>query len=421
VEQIGVGGFLTFLLVFVITSQALAFAIALIARVWAQHTDPVVLHGIEQARAHDLVASYLESLHDTRFGFPTGVFRIDSGQSTPAKVVAREVNFQGSTGFRLARFAMVIPALFVEAAADAGCAVGAVALFLGIAFAMFLVVPILAISIMEVVLRALMRSRITAKLQPVAGEENACSVEFELAGLSAFGARKPLMSGLAKPALPPQWGGATLQPGSEPWQADRLNQVYLVGSLVAIAVAATVVATSPRIGGNTGQYTQAQYSNTQNIPSTAGTGAGESTTPQGPGTQGAPTTPSPSPSSLPAPSQTIQLHFKRLGEGNYEGAFALMSEAYRSGNPKWVEDRETAEPEINIIGVGPPHYGHASARVYVKFYARDRNTTPGSDTRCRLFRGFVHMIEHGDVWRYEPVGNNLSAIVEPAGDSNCHG
>ena len=206
------GGLLTFMLVFVLTSQALAFAIALVARVWVLRTEPVVLHGIEQARARELVATYLESVNDTRFGFPTGVFRIDSGQSTPEKLVAREVNFQGSSGFQLARFAMVIPAMFLEAAGDEGCAAGMFALFVGVVFAAFFVVPIVVISVVEVVLRALMRSRISAKLQPVPGEENACSVEFELAGLSAFGARRPLMSGLAKPALPTRWGAPSCRP-----------------------------------------------------------------------------------------------------------------------------------------------------------------------------------------------------------------
>ena len=258
--------------------------------------------------------------------------------------------------------------------------------------------------------------------ESIPGEENACSVQFELAGLSAFGARKPLMSGLAKPALPSQWGGDDLSSSAEPWQADRLNQVYLVGSLVAVAVAATVVATSPHIGASSGQFTPAQYSSAYPSQGTqAGATTSEESTSQGTEAESTQTTPTTGSSSLPAASRTIRLHLERLGEGDYEGAFELMAEAYRSANPGWVENRTDANPEINIIGVGPPHYGHESAQVYVRFYARDRNPTPGSDTQCRLFSGFVHMIEHGGIWRYEPTDGGLSATAEPSGDPNCRG
>lgn len=418
------GGFLEFLLVFVLTSQALAFAIALIARVWVLRTEPVVLHGIDETRAHDLVATYLESVHDTHFGFPTGIFRIDEQASTPTELVAREINFHGSSGFQLARFAMVIPALCIEAASDGGCAATAIALAVGITLAAFLVLPILFISIIEVILRALMRSRIKAKLSKVPGEENACTVEFELAGLSAFGSRKPLMRGLARPIRPSRWGGDIERAAVEPWHADRLNQVYVAGSVIAIAVAAAIVASSPHLGSSTPQYTPAQYSNTYTSQSgsaqttTGEEGSSTSTSSEtGTGTtQATPTTPS-----LPPPSSTIRMHLERLADGDYAGAFALMSYSYRSANPGWVEDRSQADPEVNIVGVGSPHYQHESAQVYVKFYARDRYPTHGSDTRCRLFSGFVHMIEHGGTWRYEPAGGSLSAVVEPDGDPNCHG
>lgn len=409
------GGLLTFVLVFVLTSQALAFAIALISRVWVLHTEPVVLHGIEKERARDLVATYVESLHDTRFGFPTGVFRVDTAQITPEQVIAREVNFHGSSGFQLARFAMIIPTMFVEAASDEGCAVGAIALFLGIMFAIFFVVPIVLISIIEVVLRALMRSRIIAKVESVPSEENACSVQFELAGLSAFGARKPLMRGLTKPSLPPRFGGADMQTSSEPWHTDRLNQVYLAGSVIALAVAVTVVASSPRIGG-TGQYTP------------AGTYAGQVSEANATGTEGTTssaettsTSTTSAPAPLPAPSRTIRMHLERLGSGNYAGAFALMSAAYRSANPSWVENRTEADPVIDIIDVAAPSYSNGSAWVYVKFYARDRNPTKGSDTQCRLFSGVVNVIDHHGMWRYEPGNGSLSAQVQPQSDPHCDG
>ena len=115
---------------------------------------------------------------------------------------------------------------------------------------------------------------------------------------------------------------------------------------------------------------------------------------------------------LPAASRTIKSHLERLGEGDYPAAFSLMSEAYRSANPGWQANREQGDPEISIVGVGRPHYqGGGTARVYVKFYARDTNRSKGSDTRCRLFKGTVEMIEHGGIWRYEPSGNALTGSV----------
>jgi hypothetical protein len=127
------------------------------------------------------------------------------------------------------------------------------------------------------------------------------------------------------------------------------------------------------------------------------------------------TTPKP----LSDASRTIKSHLTLLSEGRYSEAFALMSETYRSANPGWTANREQGDPEIRIVTVGLPHYNDGgTAHVYVKFYARDRNPTHGSDTRCRLFKGAVDMVDHGGTWRYEPGGNALSGDV--VSGSACH-
>jgi hypothetical protein len=426
------GPLLTFLLALVLTLQALAFAIALVARFWVLRTDPVVLHGIDQGGARDLVAMYVESVHDTRFGFPTGVFRLDSERSSATRVVARELNFEGSTGFRLAKYGMAIPVLFAEAASDAGCGIGLLALLAGIMFLAFFILPILFISVMEVILRALMRSNITATLAAVPGEDNAHTVVFELSGLSAFGAHRSLMRGLSKPVLPAVWGGSPLDSAREPWQRDRLNMVYAAGSLIAVIVAVAFAAASPHVASNT---TAASYAG--GVPESsqeAGGPAGASTTQDSETTTETSTTTTEESSqpegasgsgsadaALPVPARTVELHFKRLGEGDYEGAFAMMSASYRSANPNWVDNRQAADPMIDIAKVGSPHYGEGSARVYIEFYARDRHPTTGSDTQCRRFSGFAYLIGHGSTWRYEPAGNHYTAVVEPPDDPNCHG
>jgi hypothetical protein len=236
---------LLFLLVFVLASQVLAFAIALIARSWVWRTERVILRGIDVERAREVVATYMESVSDTRFGFPTGVFRVTKDEPATTRLVARELDFSGSTALDLGRFAMAIPAAFIAAGSDEGCAAGIIALMLAVAAAMFLVVPMVLIGIVEVVLRWLMRSRIVAQLEPAEADENACAVSFELTGLSAFGLRRSLLSGLAAPLVPARWGGPVVSDTDEPWFNDRLNVAYAGGSAIAAITAIVVIAATP--------------------------------------------------------------------------------------------------------------------------------------------------------------------------------
>jgi hypothetical protein len=123
---------------------------------------------------------------------------------------------------------------------------------------------------------------------------------------------------------------------------------------------------------------------------------------------------------VPAPTRVMREHLEQLDHSNYSGAFSLMSAAYRAENPGWVSNREAADPMINIVKVDTPHYSDASAYVYVTFYARDRNPTQGSDTQCRRFEGVAQLVSESGGWRYNPKGSDLSTIIEPSGDSNCH-
>jgi len=120
------------------------------------------------------------------------------------------------------------------------------------------------------------------------------------------------------------------------------------------------------------------------------------------------------------PGSTMRRHLEDLNDGNYNGAFSLMSGSYRAENPSWEQTRSTADPMINIVDVGSASYAGSTARVHVEFYARDRNPSEGSDTQCRRFEGVAELVSEGGAWRYEPKGNGFSAVVEPAGDRNCH-
>ncbi len=122
----------------------------------------------------------------------------------------------------------------------------------------------------------------------------------------------------------------------------------------------------------------------------------------------------------PAPVLVLRHHLERLGSGEYAAAFELFSNAYKSENPGWVNNREVGDPTINILHIGTPSYKGNEARVYVLFYAQDRHPSEGSDTHCRRFAGIAELIKEGSEWRYEPKGDSLSVTVELPGDPNCH-
>ncbi|HUB05685.1 MAG TPA: zinc ribbon domain-containing protein [Myxococcales bacterium] len=197
-----------------------------------------------------------------------------------------------------------------------------------------------------------------------------------------------------------------------PWSPARM--IMLLAVLILIIVAA-----SSGGSNNSGSYAGSVLQGSGVASSGAG-GSSEAQQGTNPGstetTAPSPATPTPPP--LPAASRTIKQHLQDLNDGQYAGAFALMSESYRSSNPGWIANRQTADPSIQIVGVGQPHYTHGGARVYVKFYARDSVATHGSDTRCRIFKGVVYMVDHGGIWRYEPARNALSGKV--LSDSTCH-
>jgi S1-C subfamily serine protease len=119
------------------------------------------------------------------------------------------------------------------------------------------------------------------------------------------------------------------------------------------------------------------------------------------------------------PADVLQEHLSDLGSGQYQAAFELMSSAYQAQNPGWVQDRNTADPSVNIISIGAPQYGSATAHVPVDFYARDANPTPGSDTKCREFSGTAALVQEDGSWRYDPATNQLTATVQADNNPNC--
>ncbi len=235
---------LLMVLLVIFTLQVIAFVIAIVARYWVLRSETFELRGIDVDRATSLVAVYVEGVHDHRFGFPTGVFAVDTDLTSPGRVVAREINFKGSAGMGPVMFGLKLPILGMMAGAamgddsEGGCLVSFVGswmgLCLGLCAAIVLVVPFAFLAIVEVILRWLMRGEIAATISKVPDEDDCVRVRFELRGLSAFGVEHQLRRGMSPPrppgvAAPPE--AATMAP---PARVDRLNAIYLSGASVGL-------------------------------------------------------------------------------------------------------------------------------------------------------------------------------------------
>ncbi|HEY5333926.1 MAG TPA: hypothetical protein VIJ21_10305, partial [Solirubrobacterales bacterium] len=171
------------ILIIIVILQMVAIVVALVARNWVLRSATFELHGIDVARATDLVAYYVQGVHDHRFGFPTGIFTVDAARTSPGKVVAQEVDIKGSAGIAPIKFGLKLPILgmmaglaMAEGADDAGtgCLVGMlggmIGFTLGACAAAVVIVPCAFVTVVELVLRTLMRAEIRAAIEPVPGE-----------------------------------------------------------------------------------------------------------------------------------------------------------------------------------------------------------------------------------------------------------
>jgi hypothetical protein len=242
---------LLLILVVIVSLQAVALVIGIVARSWVLRSESFEMRGIDVARATDLVAGYLRGVHDHRFGFPTGVFEIDQGLTAPGRVVAREINLKGSAGMAPIVFGLKLPLIGAAAGfamgadaddASAGCMVsmigGMTGAMLGGAAAVVLVVPFAFLTMVEMILRVLMRGEIAATIDKVPEEEDSVRVRFEMRGLSAFGVEHQLRRGMEPPrpkgVAPPPQTGAPEQPVAA--RFDRLNAIYAAGASIGLIV-----------------------------------------------------------------------------------------------------------------------------------------------------------------------------------------
>jgi hypothetical protein len=147
------------------------------------------------------------------------------------------------------------------------------------------------------------------------------------------------------------------------------------------------------------------------------------TTPDTPDTETTPATPTHTVTPEAArnsPTRILRRHFQQLSSGDYDAAYGLLSSGYRDSNPSWTQQPSEAEPLINVVEVGPSRISGGQARVPITFYARDRNATRRSDTKCRRFSGDAKLVKEGSVWRYDPTSNPYDVTVVDSASPECN-
>lgn len=418
---------LLMVLVVILTLQAIAFVIAVVARYWVLRSETFELRGIDVDRATDLVAGYVEGVHDHRFGFPTGVFAVDTGLTAPGRVVAREINFKGSAGLGPVMFGLKLPMLGMLAGAalgddsEGGCLVSFMGSWMGLALglcaAIVLVVPFAFLAIVEVILRWLMRGEISAAITKVPEEDDCVRVRFELRGLSAFGVEHQLRRGMSPPrppgvAPPPQAAAAA----SPPAKVDRLNAIYLSGASVGLVlsiVAFIVIGNAQPSGSDSAaasySYEESAYEEEPGYEESyeeeeayeeedyedeyeeSGSEEGE-------------------PSSRYEAARRMYLRYwNEIDNGNYGAAYNVYYPSFgtQEGISKtdFIEAEETYLPDVGLehISLEPSSRNPTSPNelwLYAEIPIEDGNGEFAG--QCRLFYGDLRMFHADGRWYYRP-------------------
>lgn len=417
-------------LIVIFALQAIAFVVALVARYWVLRSETFEMGGIDVARATELVAVYVEGVHDHRFGFPTGVFAIDRERTSPGHLVAREINFKGSAGMGPIMFGLRLPmlgavaggAVLAEADDAGGCLGGVLAMTigftLGLAAAVILIVPFAFLAIVEVVLRTLMQGEISAMIDEVPGEGDAVRVRFEMRGLSAFGVEHQLRRGMS----PPRPAGVTpppaeqFEPNAPVSRVDRLNAILLSGASVGIVlsvVAFIVIGNSRPSGYDTASasyyyeeepYEESGYEEESYEEESSEEEPYEESGYEEEGEYGA------APASRYAAARKMFLRYwEEIDAGNYGAAYGVYYHTFET--EEGISQGEFVAAEYEYLpDVGLEHiHVEASSREPTNpnelwLYAE----VPISDGageyagECRLFSGDLRMFHADGRWYYRP-------------------
>lgn len=409
-------------IVVVLTLQAIAFVIAIVSRYWVLRTETFEMRGIDVERATDLVALYVEGVHDHRFGFPTGVFAVDPDRTSPGRVVAREINFKGSAGMGPIMFGIRLPligamagaALLADADDGAGCLFGMFAMWmgavLGLIAAIVLIVPFAFLALVEVLLRMLMRGEITASIDKVPDEDDMVRVRFELRGLSAFGIEHQLRKGMAPPK--PEGVAQPVPVAVTPAPAggvDRLNAIYLsaisIGLILSVASFIAIENTQPS-GSDTASaayyeessYEEEPYEESYEEPYEEGEGYEE----EGEYTSGPLTR-------YEAARKMYLRYWREIDAGNYGAAYNVYYHTFETQQgitkPEFIAAEQEYLPDIGLEHIRLERSARQPTNpnelwLYAEIPIRDEAGPYAGE--CRLFSGHLRMFHANGRWYYRP-------------------
>ncbi len=162
----------------------------IVFRISRQQLPPVQMHKVAPKAASRLVGEFIASSYDGQFGYPSGLFQVES--SSESQVVAQEIVGRGS------HFTQILKGMYVAVLAigdSFGCIGGIIAL----AIAIVLTPAIIYAALAEVLLKYLLRSRIVTSLE---GTGDATTVAFTLRGPVALLVGRRLVRAFHAPVLP---------------------------------------------------------------------------------------------------------------------------------------------------------------------------------------------------------------------------
>lgn len=146
--------------------------------------------------ASGIVVSFLEGVSETKFGFPSGVFRINDKKSQADSCLTVRETQPGYSVTDGCAAASTVAGAGILADAD-----GCVEVLLGLVVVACITVPIWTLNLTEKAFRTLLESEVRADLEPITDPDGTL-VTIRLRGISAILLRSAYREALADPKLP---------------------------------------------------------------------------------------------------------------------------------------------------------------------------------------------------------------------------
>lgn len=189
---------------FLLGLAAVLIVVGVVFRVAKKSTDSFVMRSTSTEAASGIVAGYVDGITDYRFAFPSGLFRART--QADGQIVFRESVF-GTVGFAAVWLNLKMPFTFAFGLLGSGNGIlNLVIITLLVFFVVFIALPmtflILSVTIVEIVVKQLLRSTITAHFRVSESNPADSMVTFELRGPSALLCRPALEAAFASPRRP---------------------------------------------------------------------------------------------------------------------------------------------------------------------------------------------------------------------------